>query len=336
MAMEILETPSSGAHFAGNIKNTPSKLRKRSFLFSSRTLSSAIEHLPTVDARRLRIEKYVLLSVLIPLNCVLLYMFADWSRFFWYLIPELMLRVTVDCTEITLVIIFFIVRRFYRRQPKIPEKPESLVYLICCYNESYSELMNSLDSLAEQQSLDAHKKAIVVICDGRVSSKGEPKTAAAYLKEDIVERPRSTSMAQAYTAWDGAPMDVEIIKGEFRGLPIVCVIKNENRGKRDGIVLIRSFMHKFNQRHSSPSLAMLSPELFAELTKFLEKASIQSVDYAVGMDADTRFEAKCVFNLMQTIQEPPVHFRLLTSTKMPSIWLVSTAVVFARASLAAR
>lgn len=132
-------------------------------------------------------------------------MFTNWSKFSWYLIPELMLRIVVDCTEITLVIIFFIIRRLYRRQPRIPEKRENFVYLLCCYNESYPELMTSLDSLAEQQLLDAHKKAIVVICDGRVSSKGEPKTAAAYLKEDIVERPSSRSMAQAYTAWDGAP-----------------------------------------------------------------------------------------------------------------------------------
>jgi chitin synthase len=66
--MEILDTASSGAHIAGNIKNTPNNLRKRSFLFSSRTLSSAIEHLPTVDARRLRIEKHVALAFLIPLK----------------------------------------------------------------------------------------------------------------------------------------------------------------------------------------------------------------------------------------------------------------------------
>ncbi|KAG9187401.1 chitin synthase [Alternaria panax] len=301
--MEILDAASSGVQIAGDIKNTPNNLRKRSFSFSSRTLSSAIEHLPTVDARRLKIEKYVVLSLLIPLNCILMYMFTDWSRFFWYLSPKLMLRSIVDFIEITLVIIFFVIRRLYNRQPKIPEKPENFVYLLCCYNESYPELMTSLNSLAEQQLLDTHKKAIIVVCDGRVSSKGEPKTAAAYLKEDIIEHSSSTFMTQAYTAWDGAPMDVEIIKGEFRGIPIVCVIKDENRGKRDGIVLIRSFMHKFNQRHSHLSLAMLSPELFAVLTKFLEEASIQFVDYAVGIDADTRFDVQCVFNLMQTVRE---------------------------------
>jgi chitin synthase len=214
-----------------------------------------------------------------------------------------MLRSFVDFVEITLVVIYLIRRRLTRAHPKIPEIPESMVYLLCCYNESYAEVMVSLDSLAEQKSLDVHKKTIIVVCDGRVSSKGMTKTTAAHLVDDIVENPSNTFMKEAYTAWDGAPMDVEIIKGEFKGLPIICVIKNENRGKRDGIVLIRSFLYKFNQRKSTPSLAMLSPELFTELTDFLEDASIQTVDYAVGIDADTRFAPECVFNLMQTVRE---------------------------------
>jgi chitin synthase len=232
-----------------------------------------------------------------------MYLFSDFSKFFWYLIPLVVLRSFVDFIDILFIIIFYNLRRLYRRAPKAPEKPESLVYLLCCYNESYAELMHSLTSLADQKSLDVHKKAIVVVCDGRFRGKGMPKTAAAHLAEDIIERPSSTNMTHAYTSWDGAPMDAEIIKGEFRGLPIVCIVKNENRGKRDGIVLVRSFLHKFNQRDSRPSLAMLSTKLFNTLAKFLENASIQSVDYAVGIDADTRFDPECVFNLIQVVRE---------------------------------
>jgi chitin synthase len=233
----------------------------------------------------------------------MMYMFAHWSDFYWFLFPNIMLRSFVDLVEITLIITSLIRERLNPVYPKIPETPESLVYLLCCYNESYAEMMNSLDSLAEQQSLEAHKKTIIVVCDGRVSCKGMTKTTSAHLKEDIVERPTSTFMRQAYTAWDDAPMDIEIIKGEFRGLPIICVIKNENRGKRDGIILIRTFLNKFNQRAAKPSLKMISPKLFAELSGFLQDASIQKVDYAVGIDADTRFDPKCVVNLIQTVRE---------------------------------
>ena len=231
------------------------------------------------------------------------YMFQDYTRFFWYLFPLLVLRSVVDFIEITMIIVSYFVRRMNPETSKIPATPESFVYLLCCYNETYAEIMTSLVSLAEQKSVDGHKKAIVVVCDGRVSSKGMTKTAAAHLKEDFIERPKIIPMSQAYTAWDNVPMDAEIIKGEFRGLPIICIIKNENRGKRDGIVLARSFLHKFNHRASKPSLAMMSPKLFAELSDFLEEASIQSVDYTVGIDADTRFDTECVSNLIQTVRE---------------------------------
>jgi chitin synthase len=230
-----------------------------------------------------------------------MYMFSDFSRFFWCLLPITILRNVVDFTEIHLIVIFSIIRRLQTQPtPMVPAKPESFVYLLCCYNETYQELMNSLDSLAEQQSVDDHKKAIIVVCDGRESSRASP---GAHMRDEIIEQPSSTIMSAAYTSWDGAPMDAEIVKGEFRGLPIICITKNENRSKRDGIILVRSFLHKFNQRDSKPSLGMLSPALFTELAGFLQKASIQSVDYAVGMDADTRFDPECVINLIQTVRE---------------------------------
>ncbi|RMZ67133.1 chitin synthase [Pyrenophora seminiperda CCB06] len=301
--MDIIDTASSGVHIAGELTNTPMNLRKRPLGVPSRTLRSALEHLPSVNLRRLKIEKYVALAFLVPVNLIMIYMFSDYSKFFWCLFPILILRSWMDFVEISLIIIFYIYQRLYPRTAKIPQKMESFVYLLCCYNESYAELMISLDSLAEQKQLDAHKKAIIIVCDGRVRGKGMPKTAAAHLKEDIIERPTSSVISGAYTAWDGSSMDVEIVKGEFRDLPVICIIKNENRGKRDGIVLIRSFLRKFNQRESRHSLAMLSPMLFTELTGFITDVCIQSVDYAVGIDADTRFDPECVVNLIQAIRE---------------------------------
>jgi len=230
-----------------------------------------------------------------------MYMFSDYSRFFWYLLPFGILRYLVDFVEINLIIAFYFLRRFRPlATAKVPASPESFVYLLCCYNETYQELMNSLNSLAEQKSVDGHNKAIIVVCDGRVSGRGRP---GAHMKEEIIERPSSSFLPQAYTSWDGTQMDSEVVKGEFRGLPIICITKNENRGKRDGIILVRSFLHKFNQRDSKPSLGMLSHKLFTELAAFLEKASIQSVDYAIGIDADTRFDPECVINLINTVRE---------------------------------
>lgn len=230
-----------------------------------------------------------------------MYMLADYSRFFWILLPLMSFKFTVDSIEISLIAVSYFVRSFSPRPtPKIPATPENFVYLLCCYNETYEEIMTSLDSLAEQKSVDDHKKAIIVVCDGRVSGRGRP---GAHLKEEIIERPTSTLISEAYTSWDGAPMDVEVVKGEFKGLPIICIIKNENRGKRDGIILVRSFLHKFNQRKSKPTPSIHSPALFGKLANFLEDTSIQSVDYVVGIDADTRFDPECVVGFIQTVRE---------------------------------
>ncbi|KNG52576.1 glycosyltransferase family 2 protein [Stemphylium lycopersici] len=301
--MSSLDNKAPGVHTTTDFTNAPIMFQSPSFTLTSKNLRTVLGHLPSVDAKRLRIDKYITFSLLISINILIAYMFHDYTRFFWYLFPLLMLQPVVDFIEVSMIIFSYLVRRMDPKISKIPAIPESFVYLLCCYNETYPEIMTSLVSLAEQKSVDSHKKAIIVVCDGRFSSKGMAKTAAAHLKEDIIERPSSIPMTQAYTAWDGVPIDAEIIKGEFRGLPIICIIKNENRGKRDGIVLARSFFYKFNQRASKPSLAMMSPKLFAELSDFLEKASIQSVDYIVGIDADTRFDPECVSSLIQTVRE---------------------------------
>jgi hypothetical protein len=63
--MEILpDTASSGAHIASNHAIT--QLQRISHPIISRTLRSASEHLPTVDRQRLRTEKYMALSIIIP------------------------------------------------------------------------------------------------------------------------------------------------------------------------------------------------------------------------------------------------------------------------------
>ena len=225
------------------------------------------------------------------------------SKFYWILLPVYFLRPLIDFVEIMTIVIAYPIRRANARKLKVPEMLENLVYLLPCYNETYIELMDSLNSLVEQKHLDAHNKAIIIVCDGRCSGKGMTKTTAEHLTQDIIECPSSSSVREAYTAWDGSQMNVEVVQGEFRGLPVFCIIKAENRGKRDGIILVRSFLHKFNQRNTKPSTGILSPGFFAQVSDFLIKVSMPSVEYVVGMDADTRFDAECVFNLMQTVRE---------------------------------
>ncbi|PSN61826.1 hypothetical protein BS50DRAFT_561994 [Corynespora cassiicola Philippines] len=301
--MEMAMETAPGSLIANGYKNIPATLRRRTLSFSSRKLRSTIEHLPTVNAQRLKWEKHVFLFFFFTINLTLAYMSTKFSKYYWILLPITILRPLIDCTEIFLVIVFYIIRRANPRVPKIPEKLENLVYLLPCYNESYEELMNSLNSLADQKHLDGHRKAVVIVCDGRCKGKGMTKTTAEHLTEDIIESPSSIKMRSAYTAWDDTQMNAEIVTGEFKGLKVFCIIKEENRGKRDGIILARSFLHKFNLRDTIESPGIISSDLFQKWSKFLIDNSMLSVEYVVGMDADTRFDEECVFNLMQTARE---------------------------------
>ncbi|KAF2126323.1 glycosyltransferase family 2 protein [Dothidotthia symphoricarpi CBS 119687] len=287
-----------------NSYNTPSiNLTKRRISFSSRSLRTVVEHLPSVNLRRLRFEKYIFLSFIFAVNLIIIYLSRSFSRFYWFLLPITIHRPLLDCLEILAIIILYAFRRANPRMPEVPQTLENLAYLLPCYNETYEELRNSLNSLAEQKHLNAHNKVIIIICDGRFRGRGMTKTTAEYLTENIVEHPSCTPLQDAYTSWDGTQMDVEIVQGRFRSLPVFCIIKEENRGKRDSLILVRSCLHKFNQRNLDSPLGIFSLGFFTKFCNFLIQASMPSVEYVVGMDADTRFDAECTFNLMQIARE---------------------------------
>ncbi|KUL91538.1 hypothetical protein ZTR_01643 [Talaromyces verruculosus] len=301
MALSLPVTPAgiiSTSH-----ENVSTALRKRKFSVSSRSPRKTIEHLPSINPRRLRLEKYVFLTALFGVNFTLIYMSMYLSKYYWILLPMYLLRPLMDVVEILTIAIAYPIRRAHPRHPEVPEALENLVYLLPCYNETKAELMHSLNSLVGQKHLDQHNKAIIIVCDGRYKGKGMTKTTADHLKQDIIENPLITLVQRAYMSWDGSQMDVEVVEGDFRGLPVFCIIKAENRGKRDGIILVRSLLHKFNQRYTKPSASTLSPQFFTQVSDFLVNSSMPSVEYVVGMDADTRFDTECVHYLIKTVRE---------------------------------
>ena len=59
--------------------------------------------------------------------------------------------------------------------------PVNLIYLVPCYNESQTELTDTLDSLSEQLSTQSQdKKLLIIICDGKVKGAGNNKNTNKY------------------------------------------------------------------------------------------------------------------------------------------------------------
>jgi hypothetical protein len=192
-------------------------------------------------------------------------------------------------------------RYFYpeKREPA-SETPESLLLIVPCYNESEEELRRSLDSLVEQKNIEQHSCGIVIICDGRVRGPGMSETTANCLLNTILTEKTSRRMiSNAYLAWDKQDADVILQRGTYRGVPYMCIIKLQNSGKRDGLILIRSLAWNFNNRAHTPA-TIFSAALFGEMASFiLDDCGIEHVSALVGMDADTVFDTICIAELIK-------------------------------------
>jgi len=128
-----------------------------------------------------------------------------------------------------------------RKLPPSP-KDESLILIVPCYNESEQELRQSLDSLASQKHIADHPLGIVIVCDGRVRGPGMTQTTADCLLHTILtESTLSVTIRKAYMGWDKHFSDIIVQKGVYKNVPYFCIVKMENAGKRDSLILVRSF-----------------------------------------------------------------------------------------------
>lgn len=251
--------------------------------------------------RNIAIQKRIFQVTNVCLNGFLVFFTWYFAQYWYVLLP--IISAAISCNVI-MIFSLIIKRTWTAIRPEkrvVPEKPESLIYIVPCYNETKEELTNSLDSLVAQQKVDDHQQAVVIICDGRVRGPGMEKTTADYLLDDILSQKNERKLIRgAYTAWDSQPMDVVVQKGRYKSLPYYCIIKQQNQGKRDGLIVVRSFLYNYNRRFEKPDTIM-NQEYFDTMATWLsEDAGFERVDSLIGMDADTVFDDVCAYELIQS------------------------------------
>lgn len=253
--------------------------------------------------RKIVLHKRIFQGTQLSLNGFLIFFTWYFAQYWFVILPFISAAIALN----VVMILSLICKRTWtaiRPEKRItPETPESLVYIVPCYNETREELTRSLDSLIAQQKIDNHKQAVVIICDGKVRGPGMEKTTADYLLHDILtDRTMRKRIRGAYTAWDSQPMDVVVQSGRYKSLPYYCIIKQQNQGKRDGLIAVRSFLYNFNRRQEGPCTIMIQEYFDTMATWLLRDAGIEHVDNLIGMDADTVFDDVCAFELIQASQ----------------------------------
>ena len=266
------------------------------------------EELKRVSKSLLRLQKWSLILGLLLLNGGLIYVAWTYWQVYYLFIVLLSSNTVLQATMIICIILHLIVTKvlcFWRKREEIiPEEPEKMVLLLPCYNETYEELTRSLDSLVAQKGIESHPSIVFIIVDGNVRGPGMEKTTQGYLLEDILEPGPSRRFENGYRARDGLFMPVKIQTGMYKGLPYVFVGKRYNQGKRDSLCFARSFIYHFKQR-SANVVTMFNNELFEHMGNTFVQNGLDTIDYLVGMDADTVFDEFCVIEMLKEIRKNP-------------------------------
>ncbi|KAG4280076.1 hypothetical protein FPRO06_11409 [Fusarium proliferatum] len=263
------------------------------------------EYLRQYGQRKVTRQKHIMTAFLISVNFMFIFASWWWPRYYYVYIPFISFPLVLNCIMIASIICFTLKNLISAEKIIEPGHLEDLIMIMPCYNETLEECTKSLDSLVDQVGIDNHKRGIMVICDGRVRGPGMEKTTAQYLNEDIfVEQLHREKITRAYRAWDGQAMDVEISWGYYKGIPFYCIVKEQNQGKRDSLIVIRSFLYKFNIRNTNPT-TIFSSQLLLSMTDWLtQEVKVNQVDHLIGMDADTIFDKVCISELLKESKYP--------------------------------
>lgn len=268
----------------------------------------ADEELKRMSKTLLCMQKWSLITGLCIINGALIYSALRFWQVYYLFIVLLSSNTVMQAFMIVCIVGSCIWNKVFcacrKRKEKVPEEPEKMVLLLPCYNETPDELSRSLDSLVEQEKIGSHPRLIFIVVDGNVRGPGMAKTTQRYLLEDILEPGPCRIFPNGYRARDGLFMPVKVQTGTYRGVPYIFVGKRYNQGKRDSLCFARSFLYHYRLR-SENVVTMFNNELFTHLGSALVQRCLFTVDYLVGMDADTVFDRLCVWEMLREIRRNP-------------------------------
>ncbi|KAK0610770.1 chitin synthase-domain-containing protein [Immersiella caudata] len=266
------------------------------------------EELKKASKALLKMQKWSLFVGLIIINAILIWVAAQWPQAHYFTV------VLLTCnTAFQVLMIFCIcavafwkhgIMRLFKKKDNKPETPETMVYLLPCYNENLQELTRSLESLAVQKGVEENPKFIMVVVDGNVKGPGMEKTTQEHLLQDILGPGHFQRFENGYRAHDGLYMSVDVQHGTYKGIPYLFVGKRQNMGKRDSLCFARSFLYHYNCR-SENCETIFKKDLFDHMGTLLMQSGLEKVDLLAGMDADTVFDENCVFELLDVLRDDP-------------------------------
>ena len=250
------------------------------------------------------IQKSLIIGGIFIINIILISLFAIYEKYWYAFIPILGFSSLLNSySSINLWIRKIISSYDYLKTFR--NNKTSFVYIIPTYNESEDEIKGTLDSLSNQILSHNDNKLMIIICDGKVIGKGNTKTTDKILVENILKNNISDkiSFQEAYSTWDTEYNNLDAYDGLYNGIKYILLVKENNYGKRDGLVLIRRLLYQYNQKRNEHPL--IKNEFLNYIFNKLSLIFNNDIEYIIGTDADTIFERNCSEELIKEIERRP-------------------------------
>lgn len=171
------------------------------------------------------------------------------------------------------------------------------LYVVPCYNESDLELLQSLISLSQQKIGKFDKRAIIIICDGKVIGENNNKSTDNILLSILNNK--NSAIKYKYTTRELEVNTVDLYIGKFDNIDYILMIKEKNYGKRDSIILARRLCYSFNQDYNQNDF--ISESLIESTSLIFKNVFEDKIDYMINIDADTIFDYNCSYELIKGI-----------------------------------
>jgi hypothetical protein len=73
-------------------------------------------------------------------------------------------------------------------------------------------------------------------------------------------------------------------------------VKKRNLGKGDGLILVRTLLHKYASRYENP-VSSMGDNFFRWFCEFAESCPFSEFEWLVGVDADTTSSSTCIYEM---------------------------------------
>jgi len=155
-------------------------------------------------------QKYIFIIILLLCNSILsygiLYVPDYWFIYILLLAPSSILNVIIIINLIITSPTSLI------KKKELIYNHKNILFLIPCYNESYDELYETIESFYNQINIENHNKFLTIVCDGKVQGKGNLYSTDKILVNDIFKNyiTRSEYINDAYIIYENKCNDIHL------------------------------------------------------------------------------------------------------------------------------